>query len=291
MKYKELVGLATSELKHHGVYEGLAMRLMIERTLELGLDFYAINDQEANPEFTKAYLNDIQRLVEDEPLAHVLGYEWFFGRLFKITPDVLIPREETEELVENVLLDIDEYFEDKNLIVADIGTGSGNIGLTLKAEEPSLQLHLTDISEKALAIAQENAKKIEAKVNFYRGDMAQPLIDQKIKLDVLVCNPPYIQAHEEVQTSVLKYEPHVALFGGDDGLKYYRQVLKQSHEIMKPKFMMAFEIGFDQGKNLTDLIKEHYPKATVIVRKDLNRKDRMVFVYNNLVALNENATL
>lgn len=283
MTYKEIVGLAISELKAHDIYEGYAMRLMIERTQSRNLDFYSIAQEPMPQEFIQSYLEDINRLTKEEPLAHILGYEWFFSRPFIVTPQVLIPREETEELVENILIDLDEYYSTKNLVVADIATGCGNIGITLKAEEPELELHLTDISQPALDIALQNSKTLGVEVDFYQGDMAQPLIDAGLKLDVLVCNPPYIQAHEEVQNSVLNYEPHIALFGGEDGLKFYRQVLSQSHQLMKPEFMMAFEIGFDQGITMTELIRQHYPQAIIVVRKDMNRKDRMVFVYQNLL--------
>ena len=281
MTYQEAISKASQQLSNQNVFDQ-ALSLMIERCQQQQLNLYLIKDEEMDASFQKAYFEDVQRLLVNEPLAHILGYSWFYGRQFKVNGDVLIPRDETEELVEYILIDIEQYFSHSNLMVGDVGTGCGNIGLTLKAEQPDLQVAMTDISPKALAIAHKNAETQQLEVTFYQGDMGEPLIDSGLKLDLLVCNPPYIQTHEEVQDSVLNYEPHVALFGGDDGLKFYRKILQQSHQFMKPEFMMAFEMGYQQRETLTDLIKAHYPQAQVLCRQDMNRVDRMMFVYHQL---------
>lgn len=281
MTYQQALTIASQRLKDHDIFDE-SMPLMVERCQELGLNLYLIKDEPMDETFQQAYFKDVERLLSDEPLAHILGYTFFYGRRFEVNGDVLIPRDETEELVEHILYDIETYFSDPSLQVADIGTGCGNIGLTLKAEMPLLQVHLSDISDLALTVAQRNAQALALEVQFYQGNLGEPLLAENLLLDVLVCNPPYIQTHEEVQTSVLNYEPHVALFGGADGLDFYRQVLQQSHQLMKPQFMMAFEMGYQQRASLTTLIKEHYPEARVLCRKDMNQLDRMMFVYQGL---------
>ena len=230
-----------------------------------------------------AYEAGIKRLVAGEPLGHVLGFEWFYGYRFKVNEDVLIPRPETEELVANVLAAYDEYFSNvENVMAVDIGTGSGAIAISLKKEEPNLHMMATDISEKAVLVAKDNAQENEAIVSFLVGDMLQPLIERDIKVDILISNPPYIPKEEVMEDSVVNYEPHVALFGGEDGLKFYRVIFENAPQVLKEKAMMAFEMGYNQKEALSALAKSYFPEAKIEVMKDMNGKNRMLFVYLNL---------
>ena len=163
-------------------------------------------------------------------------------------------------------------------MVGDIGTGSGAIAIALKKEEPRFEVHASDISSDALKVARENALLNEADIHFYQGSMCEPMIEAGLKLDVLVSNPPYIKADEKLESSVVDYEPHVALFGGDDGLKFYRMILADAKKLVKEDGLIFFEMGYDQRDNLTRLAREHFPDAQIEVFKELGHNDRMMRV-------------
>ncbi len=212
------------------------------------------------------------------PVQHIVGYEEFYGRKFQVNEDVLIPRPETEELIEAVLQKLDATFTSSlsDLKTADIGTGSGAIAVTLKLERPVLSVFASDLSEKALQVAQRNAKSLNAEIQFLQGDLLQPFKHKDIKLDVVVSNPPYIPVHEKLSDVVFKYEPHSALFGGDDGLAFYRRLVSELPEVLKEHGLVAFEIGDGQGKAVAELLTEDFPEADIEVIKDINGKDRIV---------------
>ncbi len=279
--YRQTLKNAIVVCQQAGVNEMLARRLMLELTEQHQLNLYLVDDEEIDEIILSEFLIGIERLCRHEPLAHILGYEWFFGRKFSISKDVLVPREETEELIGHILSDIDELFGQGELDCADIGTGSGALAITLKAEEPRCRVWASDISEEALSIARKNAIDLSTEVHFVLGDMAQPLIDRQVKLDICISNPPYIKKEEIVERSVVDFEPHVALFGGTDGLDLYRKLLDQAPLLMKERSMMAFEMGFDQQETLHCEIALRFPFSRIEFRKDINGKDRMCFVYFN----------
>lgn len=282
MTYQEAINKGKELLIQNQIYEGFGFRLMLELCELNQINLYLEKDNEMNESLMDEYFTKIDRLVQHEPLAYVLGFEWFFGRRFITDENVLIPREETEELIGYVLADIQDYFEKKDLVIFDVATGSGNIGITLKAELPYAEVYCSDISAEAIEVAKQNAKNLDTEITFLVGDMGQPLIQKQLKCDVLVCNPPYIQSHEEVEKSVLDYEPHVALFGGEDGLNFYRQILDEAPLLLKERGMIAFEMGFDQRETMTKEIQKRFPNARIHFEKDLNNLDRMCFVYFNI---------
>jgi release factor glutamine methyltransferase len=279
--YRQILKNGITICLQAGVNEMLARRLMLELTDQHQLNLYMVDDEEIDEEILSAFESGILRLCKHEPLAHILGYEWFFGRKFLVSKDVLVPREETEELIGFILSDIDDLFAQGDLDCADIGTGSGALAITLRAEEPRCRVWASDISVEALEIAKKNAKELNCDITFLLGDMAQPLIDSQIKLDVCISNPPYIKKAEIVERSVVDFEPHVALFGGTDGLDLYRMLLDQAPLIMKERSMMAFEMGYDQQETLRQEVVSRFPFARVEFKKDINGKDRMCFVYFN----------
>lgn len=279
--YRQTLKNALVVCQQAGINEMLARRLMLELTEQHQLNLYLVDDEEIDTTLLNEFQVGIERLCQHEPLAHILGYEWFFGRKFSVSKDVLVPRDETEELIGHILSDIDELFGQGELVCADIGTGSGALAITLKAEEPRCIVWASDISEEALRIARKNAKDLSTEVCFVLGDMAQPLIDLQVKLDVCISNPPYIKNSENVERSVVDFEPHVALFGGYDGLDLYRSLLDQAPLLMKERSMMAFEMGFDQLESLRNEVEMRFPDSRIEFKKDINGKDRMCFVYFN----------
>ena len=244
---------------------------------------YLMMDEEVEPNLLKEFEEAMALYMKGYPVQYIKGVETFFGRDFKVNEDVLIPRYETEELVENILYAIDDYFDDYTSIdLCDVGTGSGAIAISLKCEEERLNVVATDISEEALVVARENAKSLEADVTFYQGDMLQPLIDRGIKVDIFVSNPPYIPAEQEIESVVKDNEPHVALFGGKDGLYFYRKIFERAREVLKDRAILAFEMGFDQKEDMAKEVEHYFPNTPFEILQDMNGKDRMLFIYYNI---------
>lgn len=280
--YRQVLREAKERLYAAGQGEQAAPLLMLELANLEAHNLYMEYDEEVPQDLLEAFEAGIRRMEQGEPLGHVLGFEWFYGYRFKVNPDVLIPRPETEELVANILAAYDECFDGQDVDVIDVGTGSGAIAIALRKEEAHLQVTASDISEQAVAVARKNAADNAADVTFLTGDMLEPFIEAGIRCDILVSNPPYIPVHEQMEHSVVDFEPHVALFGGEDGLKFYREIFANAHRVIKEKAILAFEMGYDQGERLRALAKEHFPDARVEIIKDLSGKNRMLFVYHNL---------
>ncbi|MGN1183014.1 MAG: peptide chain release factor N(5)-glutamine methyltransferase, partial [Faecalibacillus sp.] len=185
-------------------------------------ELYLMMNEDVDEELEKAFLAGMEQYYQGIPIQYIKGYETFFGRDFKVNEDVLIPRYETEELVENILYRIDDYFQSyQEIKLCDVGTGSGAIAITLALEEPRLKVIATDISKEALVVAKDNANHLNAQVEFRYGDLLQPLLDTNEKVDIFVSNPPYIPNDQQIEAMVKDNEPHVALFGGNDGLYFY----------------------------------------------------------------------
>ena len=244
---------------------------------------YLMMDEEVDEELLKQFQDGMQRYMNGEPMQYINGKENFFSRDFIVNENVLIPRYETEELVENILYKIDDYFDDYSSIdLCDVGTGSGAIAITLALEEPKLNVVATDISEEALEVAKANASELDAQVTFYQGDMLEPLIDRQQKFDIFVSNPPYIPQDQEIESVVKDNEPHVALFGGNDGLYFYRKIFKDVRHVLKDRALLAFEMGFDQRELMSQAVEQYFPGIPYEIIKDINGKDRMLFIYYHL---------
>ena len=281
ISFKEAVKTAEVACMNHNVPKETVMLYLVEIANMERYNLYMHFDEEMPEELFHEFSKGIERIVSHEPLAHVLGYSWFYGYKFKINEDVLIPRYETEELVANILAKKDEIFNDRSVDAIDVGTGSGAIAIALKKEENSINMYASDISDKAIVVAKENALNNEADISFMCGDMLQPFIDANIKCDILISNPPYIPSEEKIEDSVYDYEPHVALFGGTDGLEYYRIIFKNCKKVLKEKSFMAFEIGYNQFESLEIEIKKYLGDVRYEIIKDMNGKNRMLFIYFN----------
>ena len=254
---------------------------LFELCNEYDIDLYMEKDNQADKRVEERFIDGVSKLKENEPLNYVLGYSYFYGYKMIVNKNVLIPRFETEELVGLVLSKYDEYFKGKKVTLADVGTGSGAIAIALKKEEDNFEVYASDISADALKVAKENASNNNADIKFYEGSMLDPIVENNIKLDILVSNPPYIKQDEVLDPSVKDYEPHVALFGGNDGLKFYRMIFEKAHLVMKDNGLLFFEMGYDQKENLSALAREYFPNADINVYKDINKKDRMLFIKLN----------
>lgn len=214
------------------------------------------------------------------PVQHIIGYSYFYGYKMKVSDKVLIPRPETEELVNYVLQTYDDVFDGKKVDVVDIGTGSGAIAIALALEEKNFNVKATDISVEALEVAKENAIMNNANVEFFEGDMLEPVISRNFKFDVLVSNPPYIPDDEVVEDIVKNNEPNVALFGGIDGMKFYDIILSGAHQILNEKNIILFEHSHTKKNEMLALAKKYFPYGEASVIKDINGKDRFTIIIN-----------
>jgi release factor glutamine methyltransferase len=222
----------------------------------------------------------VRRHVDGEPVQYIIGKEDFYGRPFKVNKEVLIPRPETEELVEHMLTLIANHFpHQQEVMVADIGTGSGAISVTMAIEDPRLRVFTVDIAEESIAVAKENAEQLGADVSFFHGDLLQPFIEQNMKLDVVVSNPPYIPDIEilGLDTIVKDREPMRALSGGEDGYDFYRRFMNELPLVLKEQALVGFEVGAGQGATVAKMLRQTFKEAEVYVKEDINGKDRMVF--------------
>lgn len=227
-------------------------------------------------EIVNKYKQKISALQENKPVQYIIGNVNFYGNQFQINENVLIPRFETEELVENTLNYIKEIFSTNDLKVIDLGTGSGCIGITLKKKHPLWDVTLLDISKEALKVAKENATNLQTEVTFIENDMLENLID---KYDIIISNPPYVKENEQIEEIVKNNEPHLALYAGIDGLDCYRKILKEAPNHINDKFLIALEIGESQKEEVTALAKQFFPKAIINYKKDMQDRDRMIFIY------------
>ncbi|MFH5881589.1 peptide chain release factor N(5)-glutamine methyltransferase [Liberiplasma polymorphum] len=235
-----------------------------------------LNDEMDEGTYKKFLRAVDEYIINNKPVQYITENEFFYGYKFNVNNCVLIPRFETEELVTNVLELKNEYFQERKVKLVDIGTGSGCLAIALALEDQTIEAHGTDISEEALAVAKENNDTLHANVTFYHGDMLEPVNNQKF--DILVSNPPYIPNGEHVAPLVKDYEPHIALFGGEDGLDYYRKIIIGAESILNDRYIIAFEHAFDKSKEIKRLIKKYLKNIRIIQKKDMQGKDRMTFV-------------
>ena len=280
---KQLINEAESKLDAEYKDVNVAKVLFYHLANKEPHELYLMYDEEVDPELEAKFLAGMEEYYQGRPIQYIKGVETFFGRDFKVNEDVLIPRYETEELVENILYHIDDYFSDYQTIdLCDVGTGSGAIAISLALEESRTNVYASDISSKAIEVAKENAANLGANVNFMVGDLLEPLLEKEIKVDIFVSNPPYIPNNQEIEAMVKDNEPHVALFGGNDGLYFYRRIFKEVKPLLKDRALLAFEMGFDQRELMEEALQTYFPDDRHEIIKDINGKDRMLFIYHNL---------
>lgn len=280
---KQLINEAESKLDAEYKDVNVAKVLFYHLANKEPHELYLMYDEEVDPELEAKFLAGMEEYYQGRPIQYIKGVETFFGRDYKVNEDVLIPRYETEELVENILYHIDDYFSDYQTIdLCDVGTGSGAIAISLALEEPRTNVYASDISSKAIEVAKENAANLGANVNFMVGDLLEPLLEKEIKVDIFVSNPPYIPNNQEIEAMVKDNEPHVALFGGNDGLYFYRRIFKEVKPLLKNRALLAFEMGFDQRELMEEALQTYFPDDRHEIIKDINGKDRMLFIYHNL---------
>ncbi len=225
------------------------------------------------PQQAADYAACVQRRAAGEPLPYITGQIEFFGLTFTVTPDVLIPRPETEMLIEAALDWLEAH---PDAVAVDVGTGSGCIAVTLAVHVPSLRLYATDISPAALQVARANARlhSVAERITFLAGDLLTPLLEP---VDLIVSNPPYVADDEwDALPLSVRQEPRTALLSGVDGLDAIQRLLAQAQTRLAPDGLMLVEIGERQGKAAQALAQAAFPKADVVILPDLAGKDRVL---------------
>lgn len=243
------------------------------------LELLTILDKEVDSDIEKLYKSSLEALKENKPIQYVIGNVNFYGLKFIVNKNVLIPRFETEELVEQVV----EYTKDLNkdkIKILDLGCGSGEIGLTLKSILKDSEVTLTDISKDALEVANLNANNLNLDVTFIESDWFSNI--KLEKYDIIVSNPPYIRTDEEIEEIVKNNEPSLALYGGVDGLDCYRKILANIKPYLNNKFLIAFEIGESQKEEIYDIVNKYLKDIEITCKKDLYGRNRMIFVRNKI---------
>lgn len=237
-------------------------------------DFYLKKNENIQdlPRFNEYF----ERFLNGEPIQYIIGNTQFFGSNFKVDRRVLIPRQETEEVALYALRRIMSIFSNENIDLADVCCGSGCIGISLAKHLKLKNLYLSDISQEACDVAVENLAFNNVNGYVLHGDGLKPFLKHNISIDVIVANPPYILNKDEVDVSVLNYEPHNALFV-DENLTIYRSIINDAITIMKDKMLIIFEIGYDLKEKLIKLLheNEYNVDITYTFRKDINGKDRI----------------
>lgn len=253
-------------------------KMLLANLLERNpLELLNILDMEVSSDIIEKYMLQISNLQNNNPIQYVMGKSCFYGNDYFVNENTLIPRFETEELVEKTLNYIKENFSDIPLDIIDLGTGTGCIGITLKKYIPNSNVTLVDIDPNTLKVAETNAKNLEADVELIESDFFEKING---KFDIVISNPPYIKDNESIEDVVKDNEPHLALYAGADGLDCYKKILSTIKPYLKDNYLIAFEIGYSQKEDIINLVHKYLPDSIIECYKDLQERDRMIFIQN-----------
>ena len=275
--YFKLIKSAKKIINQYHLDPNVAIYLL-QRRLQWNNTQLLMNYRSLVPdEVKRQYYSDLHQYCQGRPPQYIIGTAPFYGYNFKVNSHVLIPRQETEGLVDWVL----KEHSAKKIKVIDIGTGSGAIAITLKLQRPDWDVTATDISVKALQVAKMNAKAHCVDINFKRCDLFKGL--KRHAFNVIISNPPYVAPEEKkyMDKDVIQFEPHLALFAGNHGLSMYNRIANSFRKIIRPQGELYLEIGFRQGKAIKKIFRAHDSDLQLKIRKDLAGRPRMVKVFKS----------
>lgn len=235
----------------------LDAQLLLAHTLDVDKLYIMTNgDKEVSNKNQERFINELNKRAKGMPLQYITEIQEFMGMKFKVNENVLIPRPDTEILIEEILKNVDL---EKKYNILDIGTGSGCISISLAKYLKNSDIYTVDISKEATEVAKHNAKinGVEEKIKFFNGDIFEPFDQNKNFFDIIVSNPPYIPTKvvDTLDTNVKDYEPSIALDGGADGLDFYREIISKSSIFFEDKGAIFLEIGYDQANDVTSLLQ------------------------------------
>jgi release factor glutamine methyltransferase len=279
MTLKQALGSARGLLAANGIADAaLESELLLRHALKVSrVQLYQNLNQELRPEQEADFWQIIKRRLSHEPTAYITGHTEFYGLDFYVDQRALIPRPESELLVEEALKFTGEHPARENLLIAEVGTGSGAIAVTLALNLPQSKIYAIDVSTGALEVAAINCQKyrVENRVQLISGDLLEPLSEP---VDLIVANLPYIRDSEieELSPEIKFFEPRIALAGGEDGLDKIRQLCRQTVNRLRRGGCLLIEIGLEQGEHVTTYLRNLFPSARVEVMPDLSGIDRVV---------------
>lgn len=274
--YREVLARASSFLEQNQLEGHMIEYVFLQRKHWNKTDYLLHMHEPITAEDQKQIDEDMAKLLAHYPPQYLIGSEVFLDYRFKVTPDTLIPRPETEELVEKCLK-LTQKQANQALKVVDVGTGTGAIAISLKDKRPTWQVCAVDLSSAALEVAKENAQQIGVALEFILSDCLDEVAGP---IDVLISNPPYISQdeYELMDVSVREFEPKMALFAENNGLAIYEKLAKQAQSKLAKDGKIFLEIGFMQGPAVKELFRAAFPKKQVSIHKDLFGNDRMIVV-------------
>lgn len=274
--YREVLARASSFLEQNQLEGHMIEYVFLQRKHWNKTDYLLHMHEPITAEDQKQIDEDMAKLLAHYPPQYLIGSEVFLDYRFKVTPDTLIPRPETEELVEKCLK-LTQKQANQALKVVDVGTGTGAIAISLKDKRPTWQVSAVDLSSAALEVAQENAQQIGVALEFILSDCLDEVVGP---IDVLISNPPYISKdeYELMDVSVREFEPKMALFAENNGLAIYEKLTKQAQSKLAKDGKIFLEIGFMQGPAVKELFQAAFPKKQVSIHQDLFGNDRMIVV-------------
>ena len=272
MKIKEIQKIANDELKN--IKEAnLKIRILFSKVLNIPKEFLLANSEdEIDDNQKEKILEGIKKINDNIPIQYIVNEQEFMGLKFFVDENVLIPQPDTEILVEQII----NKYKDRKIKILDLCTGSGCIAISLKHYLPQAEIFASDISKKALDIAQNNAKQNNTEINFINSDLFQNIQDE---FDIIVSNPPYIKT-DIIKTldNEVQNEPIIALDGGNDGLDFYKKILKEAYNYLKDEGKLYLEIGYDQKEDLINLYKNDKRYKNIECIKDLANNDRVIII-------------
>lgn len=274
--YREVLARASSFLEQNQLEGHMIEYVFLQRKHWNKTDYLLHMHEPITAEDQKQIDEDMAKLLAHYPPQYLIGNEVFLDYRLKVTPDTLIPRPETEELVEKCLK-LTQKQANQALKVVDVGTGTGAIAISLKDKRPTWQVSAVDLSSAALEVAQENAQQIGVALEFILSDCLDEVAGP---IDILISNPPYISQdeYELMDVSVREFEPKMALFAENNGLAIYEKLAKQAQSKLAKDGKIFLEIGFMQGSAVKELFRAAFPKKQVSIHKDLFGNDRMIVV-------------
>ena len=251
----------------------LKARLLLQYILKKPRQHLIIYDnQEVEKKEQWEYFVNIEKLSKGVPLQHITHHQEFMKMDFYVDENVLIPRPDTEILVEETIKIAKNINQPK---ILDLCTGSGAIAISIAKNVPNAEVYAIDISEKALDVAKKNAKDLEVNVKFINSNLFEKI--DKIKFDIIISNPPYIKREDiNLLSQEVQKEPELALDGGIDGLDFYRKITEQAIDFLKLGSYLCFEIGYDQKDEVIDIISKHENYSNTYCKKDLCGNDRVI---------------
>lgn len=273
MKIIDVLSEAKERLKNIGIENSIyEARILLSKVLNKSLEWVMIHiNEEVNDVDRQCFETLINRRILGEPFQYIIGNCYFFGYEFSVNEAVLVPRSDTEVWVEKVI-ELAKKIKPNSIL--DLCTGSGCIAITLKKELKDVLVYGSDISEKALAVAKENAYKNKADVEFFKSDLFDEIENKKF--DIIVSNPPYIPSEDisSLSTDVQK-EPRIALDGGKDGLMFYRKITKEAKKYLKTQGYLVFEFGYNQAEDVKEILTENGFNVLEII-KDYSGNTRAI---------------